>query len=73
MKNQDFITSDYPRACGVCEIGSPSFDGSAVLCPRRGIMAPDDCCRRFVYDPLKRSPQPAPTVADDFSPDDFTL
>ena len=38
MKNQAYIHEDYPKACGFCERGSLSFDGTAILCCRKGIM-----------------------------------
>lgn len=73
MKNQAYIHEDYPKACGFCERGSLSFDGTAILCCRKGIMDPEDCCRRFVYDPLKRIPKRLSLPSDDYCPEDFTL
>ncbi len=73
MKNKDYISNEYPRSCRFCEKGRPSFDGSAVLCPRRGILSPDDCCKKYVYDPLKRKPPVASPKTSGLSPEDFTL
>ena len=61
-----------PR-CAYCERGTPLEEG-AVLCIRRGVVAPGDSCRAFRYDPFKRVP-PRPAVPD-FSrlkDEDFTL
>ena len=57
--------------CALCEEGRPSPDGKKVLCLRRGIMKPDDVCRRFSYDPLKRKPKQPPKRKYDSS--DFEL
>ncbi len=73
MKNQEYIQSEYPKCCRYCEKGSPSFDHSATLCYRRGIMDPDDCCKQFVYDPLKRVPMEKNVNISEFSPEDFSL
>ncbi|MBR4868126.1 MAG: hypothetical protein IKU10_03130, partial [Clostridia bacterium] len=60
MKNQAFVSEEYRKACRYCEWGRLSFDGSAVLCPKKGVVEPDDVCRKYVYDPLKREPMQAP-------------
>lgn len=45
-----------------------------VACIKKGIKAPTDSCRRFSYDPLRRTP-PRPKKADfsGLSPEDFAL
>ncbi len=73
MKNQDYIHEEYRKECRCCERGSLSFDQTVVLCPKKGIMAPDDLCDKYVYDPLKRVPQQPKTAIGDFSAEDFTL
>ena len=73
VKNKDYIHEEYPKACRFCETGRFSFDKTAVLCPRRGIMSPEDYCRRFVYDPLKHTPLTAPVMSYSFKPEDFSL
>ena len=62
----------YPPQCAYCKRGRPSPDGTAVLCAKQGIMAPDDHCRRYAYDPLRRQPQAAPLLPE-ADPADFTL
>ena len=73
MKNEEFIQSEYPRCCKVCEKGKLSFDHSSVLCPKMGIMDPEDCCKKFVYDPLKRVPLERKGTGFDFTAEDFSL
>ena len=59
-------------SCGVCENGRHSADGTAVLCPRRGVVPLSYRCRHFRYSPLRRTPSRIPSV-ESFSPDMFTL
>lgn len=73
MKNQEFVHSEYPKCCRYCEKGEFSFDGTMVLCPKYGIMEPEDFCGKFVYDPLKRVPMDSIARSADFAPEDFVL
>lgn len=43
-------------ACSYCARGRISANGDTVLCEKSGVMNPADSCRRFVYDPLRRTP-----------------
>ena len=73
MKNQEFVSEEYRKACKYCERGRLSFDGRFVLCPKRGIMSPEDCCRKYVYDPLKYTPMQPTLPKQTFSAEDFSL
>lgn len=73
MKNQEYIHSEYPKCCQYCENGTLSFDDSAVLCEKKGIVDPEDCCKKFVYDPLKRVPLEMKLSFEQYSPEDFSL
>ena len=58
--------------CELCVHAVTAADGSAILCPKKGIREFNDVCRRFRYDPLKRIPaRPAERVT--FSDLDFKL
>ena len=60
--------SDEDIICAMCEHGTPLFTGDAVLCRRHGLVKPTSRCRRFRYDPLKRSIRPTPPLPTlDFS------
>ena len=61
-----------PR-CGYCQWGSPLDEGK-MMCVKKGIVACTGSCRRFHYDPLKRTP-PKPLAArfDHFKSEDFSL
>lgn len=60
-------------SCSYCEKGS-RISETEVICVKRGIVSSNHACRKFSYDPLKRTP-PAPVKlkTDDFSEDDFKL
>lgn len=59
-------------ACAYCENGSPSKDGSMILCDKKGIVSPYYSCRKFCYAPLKRVPKP-PMPLPKYSAEDFKL
>lgn len=59
-------------ACEVCAHGHLSCDKQLILCPRAGVVAPEHCCKKFRYDPLKRIPH-RPPVLPSFSYEDFSL
>jgi len=54
-----------PPKCASCERAVP-MEGQNMLCRRYGIVHEAYHCRKFIYDPLKRRPQRAPSV--DFDP-----
>lgn len=62
-----------PRSCSYCVHGV-KLDDDAILCINRGIVPPENKCRKFSYDPCKRTP-PRPKAIDfkKYSPDDFSL
>ena len=71
MKKTIFGNTVSPK-CIYCETGILTPDKKMVLCKKRGVMQPDSFCKKFRYDPLKRTPD---TVAlqTDFKPEDFSL
>lgn len=61
-----------PR-CVYCKRGV-NLDEDRVLCIKRGIMSPAGSCRRFKYEPLKRTPpKPVSAKFSHLSEDDFKL
>ena len=68
------FSKDIEPRCEYCRHAVP-FEGEDVVgCKHRGVMRLEDKCRRFVYDPLKRVPEP-PMVfhAKEFDKEDFEL
>ena len=60
--------------CEYCRRAQPFKDCDAYGCKLRGVMGPDDKCRRFVYDPLKRVPEPPVFYAPrEYDKEDFEL
>ena len=61
------------RACAYC-IHSAKIDEDTVLCAKKGLKMPDDSCRKFQYDPLKRVPNKAkPLDFSKYDAEDFSL
>jgi len=73
MKNQEYIEEEYRKACRYCEHGFLSFDQTAVLCRKKGIVQPDDVCKKYVYDPLKRVPMKTQSGTANYTAEDFSL
>lgn len=53
-----------PRSCSYCQHGT-RLNEDEVLCIRKGIVRIDRNCRKFSYDPCKRTP--LKLKASDFS------
>lgn len=70
MKNK--ILGDVTPKCEYCKFGKLAADGKSVLCPKKGILDKEECCKKFAYDPLKRVPQKAPELTE-FKKEDFEL
>lgn len=50
---------DIPeRACAYCENGKRLIDNESAICKYKGAVSLGYCCRKFVFDPLKMSPEP---------------
>ena len=53
---------DYVKTCALCEYANILKGGNGILCKEKGIVSDDYSCRKFVYDPLKRSPKLPPQM-----------
>ena len=53
---------DYVKTCALCENASVLKGGNGILCKQKGIVSEDYSCRKFVYDPLKRTPKLPPRI-----------
>ena len=64
---------DIEPHCAYCTYGAPADPGT-VICRKKGIRLETDKCRKFQYDPLKRTP-PRPTQTDfeQYEDKDFSL
>lgn len=71
MKKKIFSKSVSPK-CIYCETGILTQDKKSVLCKKQGVMQPDSFCKKFRYDPLKRTPETV-KLQSDFTAEDFSL
>lgn len=62
MNNRKFFKKDIPPACIYCKSGHSISGGKEAFCLKKGIVAANDSCHSFKYDPLKRKP-----IIKDFS------
>ena len=69
MKLKLFQNKIVP-SCSYCLYSKTLHDTS--LCERCGIVAPDHHCRKFRYDPLKRTPEKKQSIPK-WNPEDFSL
>lgn len=66
------VLKSFVPACKYCKKARLTADGEVILCERHGSVLPDDSCRRFKYDPLKRQPGQMSELPE-FTPDQFVL
>ena len=67
-----FFRKDIQPRCEYCTHGRQGPDKTVILCKHSGILSPDDQCRKFTYDPLRRTPRVMPDLPD-FSDEDFSV
>lgn len=66
------FNDDIKKSCVWCAYGKSSEYTSEVFCKKRGVTSAEDYCRKYKYDPLKRTPQ-AQKITDNYSESDFSL
>ncbi|NLL39669.1 MAG: hypothetical protein GX254_08815 [Clostridiales bacterium] len=60
-------------SCSYCKRGT-TIDEETIICIKRGISAPWESCKKFVYDPLKRVPAaPQRLLTRGIKEEDFAL
>lgn len=50
--------TEYEKNCAHCEHAGNTYDDEYVICIKKGIVRSHGCCRKFIYDPLKRKTSP---------------
>lgn len=59
--------------CAYCA-HARSLNQTQVICPKKGVMDALSHCRKFKYDPLRRTPpRPQPAKFSDLKAEDFAL
>mgnify|MGYP005768675207 FL=1 len=56
------VVGEVEYACGYCRFASEVTGTEDMLCRKRGVVSKQFICKKFVYDPLKRSPRRAPAL-----------
>ena len=72
MNMSSIFNKELPRSCKYCVFGKDSLISKEVLCKKRGVTDPNDYCRHYKYDPLRRVPEKV-KIADGYKPEDFSL
>lgn len=72
MKQKLFNTKDQIKRCDTCLHGELAQDNMSIMCSKKGLKDPDDFCRKYKYDPLKRVPLKQ-IIDTDYSPEDFMI
>ncbi|MBR5516085.1 MAG: hypothetical protein IKU52_07775 [Clostridia bacterium] len=62
---------EITKVCAYCELAECMNDKEKMLCSVKGVVSSGYKCKKFLYDPLKRSPE-APRVLQ-VSPEDLIL
>ena len=57
MKEKDY---DITPSCRYCENAAAIRDGETMLCRQKGVVSADFVCRKYAFDPIKRTPRPRP-------------
>lgn len=70
--SKSLFNKDITPKCEYCATGIIAAGSKEVLCRRKGVMQPDSFCKKFRYDPLKRTPDVI-KITSDYSEDDFKL
>ncbi len=72
LMKKKILGENVAPKCEYCKNGVPAADGEHILCEKMGILDFNFVCKKYVYDPLKRTPR-RPTEAMEFTEDDFKL
>lgn len=65
------FSKEITPVCAYCEFGQQIIGTDDVLCKKKGVVKAGDCCRKFRYTPLKRTPPPQTVFDSPFEAEDF--
>ncbi len=57
-----YDSPEYEKMCVYCEHASQLYDNSYVLCSKHGVVIASHVCRKFIYDPMKRTVRKKPKL-----------
>ena len=72
MMSDKAYNKKLPHRCEYCEYGKSLEGTNEIVCKKRGITLKDDSCRKYKYNPLKRTPEEI-TLQGNFSAEDFSI
>ncbi len=70
--SKPIFNKKIPASCSYCNYAKVSSTLNLVFCEFKGPVSERDYCRKYSYDPLKRSPKEK-AVLPNFSAEDFKL
>ncbi len=72
MNNAKFFNQKLPKRCEYCVHSKAISGGKEFFCMNKGITLPQDNCRKYEYNPLKRKPV-TKDIGRDFKTEDLKL
>lgn len=69
---KSIYNKNIPASCGYCRYAHVSPSLKLVFCKFKGPVSEEDACRRYCYDPLKRTPAVSAKLPE-YSSEDFAL
>ena len=66
------FNEDVEKTCLWCIYGKKSEYTSEVFCKKYGVVTGGEVCRKYKYDPLKRTPD-TPKIDTEYDPENFIL
>ncbi len=66
------FNKDTLKSCEWCKFSRKSQFNDDLFCQKQGITEKFQVCRKYKYDPLKRTPEKK-TVSSEFSKSDFKI
>ncbi|MFI3226182.1 MAG: hypothetical protein R3Y09_02120 [Clostridia bacterium] len=73
MNISKLCRNDEEKLCVYCTFSSDVLDNNNVLCKKRGMVAKNHTCRKYKYDPLKRTPPARVKMRKAFKTEDFDI
>ena len=64
-KKKAYFGNNINPSCSYCQFGDLSKEGGQVVCEKSGMMKPDDSCKKWIYDPIKRIPKKQRSIPQD--------
>ena len=62
MTSDSAVVGEEEYACAYCRFASEVTGTEDMLCRKKGVVPKQFICKKFVYDPLKRTPRRPPAL-----------